>query len=153
MRKSIVDGVSFDCPRYVVRVPGGWQVRLPEKQTVFFGDKKYNSATASHCAAVDFRAKAKPISSLEDGSRYALVERRGKREPVGIPGVFLVRHPRRGKRAPQVELLVSVKGQPTRTIYVGTQRTWEDRLAQKLEIAQAVRNEKIKIAQDAMAAV
>lgn len=142
MRKAVVNNVEFDCPRYVVRVPGGWQVRFPGARTVFFGDARHGSVSASHQAAITRRTETLPISEMTE-TRYALKEREGKRDPVGIPGVFLVYHPRRGKRAPQVELLVSVKGQPARTIYVGTSKTWEARLAQKLEIAREVRLQKI----------
>lgn len=144
MRKAVVDGVEFECPRYVVRVPGGWQVRMPHEPTVFFADSRFGGAAGSHEVAVNRRAERMPISANSE-TRYALAERSDKKDPLGIPGVFLVHQPRRGKRAPQVELLVSVKGQPTRTIYVGTQRTWQQRLPEKLQLAAAVRAEKIRL--------
>jgi hypothetical protein len=151
MRKAVVDGVEFECPRYVVRVPGGWQVRMPQQPTVFFADSRYGGPAGSHDIAVKRRAACMPISPNSE-TRYALAERSDKKDPLGIPGVFLVHQPRRGKRAPQVELLVSVKGQPTRTIYVGTQATWEKRLPEKLQIAAAVRAEKIRLQAQKVAA-
>jgi hypothetical protein len=144
MRKALVDAMEFDCPRYVVRVPGGWQVRMPHEPTVFFADSRFGGPAGSHEVAVKRRTERMPISANSE-TRYALAERSDKKDPLGIPGVFLVHQPRRGKRAPQVELLVSVKGQPTRTIYVGTHATWEKRLPEKLELAASVRAEKIRL--------
>jgi hypothetical protein len=142
MRIAVVNDVEFKCPRYVVRVPNGWQVRMPGKQTVFIGDGRWGGPSGSHAQAVALRISQMPILAGEI-YLYASTERKDKKEPLGIPGVFLVHAPRRGKRAPEVQLLVAVKGQPTRTIYVGTPRTWESRLSDKLEVARAVRMEKI----------
>lgn len=147
MRTTVVDGIEFACPRYVVRVTAGWQVRLPGEPTVFLADSRFGGPGGSHQAAVDMRVARIPMSEEIDG-KFAHSERRGKKLPVGIPGVFLVHQPKRGKRAPSMYLHIATKGQPTRTLYVGTLVTWEARLAEKLEVAKAIRAQQISRARE-----
>ncbi|NDY89720.1 hypothetical protein [Ideonella livida] len=75
---------------------------------------------------------------------FAQVERRTKKDPLGVPGVFLVHQGRRGKRTPSVYLHVITKGLPTRAIYVGTESTWKGRFQEKLAEAAALRDQRVK---------
>lgn len=143
IRLAAVEGVALPCPRYVVRVPGGWQVRLPNEPTVFFADSRFDGAEGSHLAAVHHRLARMPMAE-EGASAFARVERRNKKEPLGIPGVFLVHQGRRGKRTPSVYLHVINKGLPTRAIYVGTESTWEKRFPEKLAEAAAHREQRVR---------
>jgi hypothetical protein len=124
---------------YVVRCRDGWQLRLPGEATRFFADGVHGGAERSHEAAIRARAEALPITS--QSRPLAATERSGKRWPTGLPGVHLQRKHRRGKARAEVQLQVRVPGMPTRTIYVGTEATYEARLDAKLEIAAQVREQ------------
>jgi hypothetical protein len=139
MRSTVVDGTSFACPMYVVRCGDGWQLRLPGEATRFFADGTHGGAERSHEAAIRARAEALPVTS--QSRPLAAAERSGKRWPTGLPGVHLQRKHRRGKARAEVQLQVRVPGMPTRTIYVGTEATYEARLDAKLEIAAQVREQ------------
>ena len=67
MRTTNVDGVEFACPRYVVRVTAGWQVRLPGEPTVFLADSRFGGPAGSHKAAVDMRVARIPMADEIDG--------------------------------------------------------------------------------------
>ncbi|NDY91285.1 hypothetical protein [Ideonella livida] len=84
-----------------------------------------------------------PMSEEAVGA-FARVERRNKKDPLGVPGVFLVHQGRRGKRTPSVYLHVITKGLPTRAIYVGTESTWEKRFPEKLAEAAALREQRVR---------
>lgn len=73
-------------------------------------------------------------------------ERSDKKTRLGTPGIFLQeKKPRPGHGVvSQFELLVLVRGQPSRTIYVGTANTYRARLAEKLRQAESIREEKLK---------
>lgn len=149
MRTTLVEGKEYPCPRYVVRVNAGWQLRLPGQTTLFFGDTRFGSTEAAHRAAVAMRAEKLPLTA-ESEHRFARTERSTKRHPLGIPGVFLVRQPKRGPRVPSFYLHVINKNQPARTLYVGTEKTWESRLPAKLAQAAEIRAEQIRRASEGL---
>lgn len=150
MKKTVVNGVDYVCPRYVVRVPNGWQTRLPGEASLFFGDVKHGGVSGSHAAAVDWRVQRLPITT-EEKARCFENERPQKKHKLGVPGIYLTEKTRKNS-IPQYELHVVVKGEPVRSIYVGTQNTWESRLPAKLDLAIQIRQEKMKIRTQKVAA-
>lgn len=130
MKKTTVDGVVFLCPTYLVRAGDGWQVRMPGESTQFFSDGVYGGAKESFTEAMRVRALKGPITGLS----YPLAEceRKNKKRPTGIPGVFLCEKHPKGKNVAEYQLQIRVPGVPIRTIYVGTTNTWEENYQEKL---------------------
>jgi len=135
----------FLCPRYVVRTIGGWQVRLPKHKTVWFADSNYGGPKGSHEQACHNRYAAMP-KEIEDFIGFHSIERADKKRPLGIPGASLEHKRARGGRSAQVEIVVRAKGQPSRSIYVGTPQNFESRLAEKLILAERARQNQISAA-------
>jgi len=52
MRKKIVDGVSYECPMYLVRAGDGWQIRPPGLSTRYFADNLYGGVGAGLWIAI-----------------------------------------------------------------------------------------------------
>jgi len=133
MKKTTVNGVMYLCPTYLVRAGDGWQVRMPDEPTLFFSDGVYGGAEESFAEALRARSLKGPISGLS----YPLAdrERKNKKRPTGIPGVFLCEKHPKGKNVAEYQLQIRVPGIPIRTLYVGTTNTWGDRYQEKLSEA------------------
>jgi len=85
MRKKIVDGVSYECPMYLVRAGDGWQIRPPGLSTRYFADNLYGGVGAAYEAA--FLALSRNAPST---GRRRRVAHRGhlNNMPPGTPDVF-----------------------------------------------------------------
>jgi len=139
MKITTVEGKSYPCPTYLVRVGNGWQVRLPEQSSVWFRDGKYGGAKKAYKKALKFLQEKGPITGLD--FPFASSERKTKKRPTGTPGVFLCEKYPKGKNITEFQLQIRVPGVPIRTLYVGTTNTWEDRYPAKLEEAKALRED------------
>ena len=139
MRAIQVDERSFDVPRYVRRVQGGWQVYLPTVPTKFFGDTTHKSVALAHAAACAYRFSLLPWQPEDRGAYYRHVENEDKLNPLGIPGVFLVHRPNG-----TAVLHVKVKGMPTFLITLGSVGSYENKLPLALDQARAARDRLIK---------
>jgi len=139
MKKTTVNGVMFSCPTYLVRVKDGWQVRMPDEPTLLFSDGVYGGAEKSFEEALRVRSLKGPITGLS----YPLAERerKHKKRPTGIPGVFLCEKFPKGKNVAEYQLQIRVPGIPIRTLYVGTTNTWENHYEEKLAEAKGLREQ------------
>lgn len=139
MKKTTIDGVAFLCPTYLVRAGDGWQVRMPGEPTLFFSDGVYGGTAESFAEAMRVRSLKGPIT----GRSYPLAERerKNKKRPTGVPGVFLCEKYPKGKTITEYQLQIRVPGIPIRTLYVGTENTWENRYQEKLEEAKRIREQ------------
>ncbi len=131
-----IDGVAYACPMYVVRAGSAWQVRVPGTRSVYFADSLFGSIAQSHHAALRYRESAAPVTELR--RPLAERERAGKLAPTGIPGVFLQVKHRSGKKR-EHHLRVQLGDRAIRTVYVGTDSTWEKNFDQKMETARPIR--------------
>lgn len=131
MRTVVVDGVAFEVPAFVVRVPHGWQVRVPGHTTRSFAASQYGGVQAALMAAKQHRATLVP-DTVDAAPGCKAIERKDKVEPTGIPGVVLAVEPSRGKRTASVSLLLKVKWRagerPMSRMYVGTINNYKSRL-------------------------
>ena len=143
MKITRVNDRDYRCPLYVVRVENGWQVRLPHFPTSFFGDNAHGSVGKSHKAACEARAQSIPIG--QETRPLAEKERANKKNPLGVPGVFLIEKFRANKRLSEFQLQVRVRPFPAKTMYVGTSENYKPRLAEKLILAAKVREEYIEL--------
>lgn len=134
---------DYRCPLYVVRVENGWQVRLPHFPTSFFGDNAHGSVGKSHKAACEARAQAIPIG--QETRPLAEKERANKKNPLGVPGVFLIEKFRANKRLSEFQLQIRVRPFPAKTMYVGTSENYKPRLAEKLVQAVKIREDFIAL--------
>ena len=142
MRKKIVDGVSYECPMYLVRAGDGWQIRPPGVRTQYFADALYGGIGPAYNAAFIELWTKDPIT----GQVRALAERErsNKMSPTGFPGVFRQDKPPRSGKGPEVQLRVSVVQLPARTVYVGTANTGEGRWDGKFAEAGELRDRMVQ---------
>lgn len=124
MRVKIIDGKRYDCPKYLVRVINGWQVRLPGKKTLLFSDGVCGSTKKSFNQAKKYLEAQDP----------PIVERKDKKMPTGVPGIVLNISPRKDRNIEDYRLQFRAHGS-LKTVYVGTSNTWEDRYDDKLAVA------------------
>jgi hypothetical protein len=135
MRSTFVDECEFASPRYVRRVEGGWQTYLPGEATLFFSDASHGGIAGAHQAACAHRLEQLPWQNEDHGGYFRHYEREDKREPLGVPGVFLVQRP-----SGRMELNVRVRRMPMFPIVLGhVSGPWRDSLPKGLEIAKAAR--------------
>ncbi len=140
MHSYVIDGVVYTCPMYVVRAGPAWQVRMPGTKSAYFADSVFGSIERSHEVALNARESAAPVTRLQ--RPLAERERAGKTIPTGIPGViFCVKH-RAGKRR-EHQLRVQMPDRSFRTIYVGTDATWQKNFEKKIELARAIRADNV----------
>lgn len=140
MRRVEVEGQLFECPRYVRRVQGGWQTYLPDEPTRFFADGEHAGVGGAHEKACAYRFDKLPWQPEDHGAYFQHNERSDKREPLGVPGVFLVKKP-----SGRVELQVKVRRMPMHPVTVGhVSEPWRDKLPQRLEVAREARERLIK---------
>jgi hypothetical protein len=102
MKITVVDGIRYSCPTYLVRVKEGWQIRMPGEPTKFFGDGPFWGVRESYLAAMRERAKRGPVT----GQVYPLAEceRKSKKRPTGTPGICLCEKHPKGKSIIEYQL-------------------------------------------------
>jgi hypothetical protein len=133
MSKTVeINGVLLKAPTYVVRLPYGWQVRVPGHTTKSFADSIYGSIAESLEAAKQHKTTLLP-NHMDEAYRCNVRERSDKLEPTGIPGVSISISARRGHRAEQVSLQIKRQDVDMSRMYVGTLNTYVARLPSKLE--------------------
>lgn len=96
INKTVIDGVEYNIPRLVSRVDNGWQARVTPSK--YFADSRHGGTAAALAAASAYRFSVIPKSVEDQGGNYSSVEREGKQEPTGIPGVFWRRNTDGSKR-------------------------------------------------------
>lgn len=141
MKTTIVQGVEFECPMYLVRAGAGWQVRVPGEPTRFFSDGVNGSTLKAFEAALSYRRSLMPITA-----QHRVLpgqEKASKLHPTGEPGVFLNKKWKRDRKVPEYAFSVTRPGKPRTTVYIGTERTWEQNYDAKLEVAINIRREAI----------
>lgn len=141
MKFKVVGGIEYPCPRFLVRAGQGWQVRIPGERSVYFADGTHGGATSAYQAAMR-SLESREISveaKLGLGSREFI----HKQWPTGTPGIFLFKHVRQG-RAVEYQLQVRVPDMPIRVVYVGTDRTWESRMEEKMGVAKQLHRDMIE---------
>jgi hypothetical protein len=131
VRTALIEEREFACPRYVRRVEDGWQTYLPGEDTLFFPDAAHGDIARAHQAACAHRLERLPWRAEDQGSYFKHQEREDKREPLGVPGVFLVQRP-----SGRIELQVRVRRLPMFPVVLGhVLGPWRDKLPTYLEIA------------------
>ena len=112
---------------------------MPDEPTLLFSDGVYGGAEKSFEEALRVRSLKGPITGLS----YPLAERerKHKKRPTGIPGVFLCEKFPKGKNVAEYQLQIRVPGIPIRTLYVGTTNTWENHYEEKLAEAKGLREQ------------
>ncbi len=141
MKVKLVGRVEYPCPRFLVRSGQGWQVRIPGERSVYFADGIHGGVSLSHQAAIR-SLQAREIS-VEARLGLGTREFAHKQWPTGTPGIFLFKHVRPG-RAVEYQLQVRVPSVPIRVVYVGTERTWESRMEEKMGIAKQLHRDMIE---------
>lgn len=134
-RSICVADVEFACPRHLLRLSKGWQIRPPKQPSRYFGDEKYGSTCAAFSAAEQALKACLPTAPTRV---FRSVEGTHKHRLTGTPGVYLCGSTRPG-RTPEFRLHVRVPGHPIRVIYVGTDVTFERNYPRKLQQAVALR--------------
>ena len=125
MRLKIINGKRYDCPKYLVRVIDGWQVRLPNIATLLFSDGVHGSTQKA------FNQAKRYLEPHEVGQ----VERKDKKRPTGVPGIMLNSGIRPGHNIEEYRFQLSIPGVGLRTVYIGTTNTWEAKYEDKLAYA------------------
>lgn len=140
---------SFSAPLHVIRLDHnegrlhGWQVRLPKKVTVFFSD----GIPRNPQAALD-RANAYVVEQgfdLRYGRQLPKTESVSKQHRTGVVGVYLQRRERNrnGRIVVSYSFLIprpDKKG-PCRTVYIGSESTWQQKYQARLAVAAEIRAE------------
>lgn len=153
-RKVAVPGQAVSCnvPRYIVRIdsaPGsrgathGWQVRYDRKATRLFSDARYAQPGRMGTPQDSLRAAVEYLRSKWRGERMPALprEQQRKAQPTGMSGVRVVWRTRDGLRQCYVRV-DDLKGQPLRSLYVGTVNTVKpSTLARKVNEALRLRRE------------
>lgn len=139
MRETVVGEFVFECPMYVVRAGDGWQVRMPGEKTVFFADLKCGGVEASHAKALAYRREKLLIT---DQQRPLLgKETEGKKHKVGVAGVFLQTTQKKDRKVLEYHFAVRKRDGGTSTVYIGTERTWQQNYDRKLIRAIEIREQ------------
>lgn len=141
MKSKLVGGVQYLCPRFLVRAGQGWQVRIPGERTVYLADSVHGGVTLAYQAAMR-TLEAREIS-IETKLGLGTREFPQKQFHTGTPGIYMFKHVRPG-RAVEYQLQVRVPGVPIRVVYVGTERTWESRLEEKMGLAKQLHRDMIE---------
>jgi len=136
MRTTVVEGIRFRCPPYLIRAGTGWQLRVPGRASEYFADARHGGTGPAYEAA--FIAVKKASKGLKLPPRFARAEIATKKTRTGIPGVSL-RKSERGNRIMQYSFAIAVPGLPVRTLYIGTENTAPARYAEKQKEAARIR--------------
>lgn len=140
MRFKTILGVEYPCPRFLVRAGKGWQVRIRGERSVYFSDGTHGGVTLSYQAAM--RSLEAHEIGVEAKLGLGTREVAQKQWPTGTPGIFLFKNVRMG-RAVEYQLQVRVPDMPIRVVYVGTERTWDSRMEEKLGLAKQIHRDMI----------
>lgn len=141
MKTTVIEGVEFQCPMYLVRAGAGWQVRVPGEPTRFFSDGLHGSTENAFKAALSHRRNLMPITSQQ--RVLPSQEKASKLYPTGEPGVFLNKKWKRDRKAPEYAFSVTRPGSSRATVYIGTEKTWEQNYEAKLAVAIDIRRQAI----------
>lgn len=113
MKTITVEGVEYQLPLHIYRVPGAWQVRVPGRKAKSFPDKAHGCVSKALDAAIAHRHQLMPPSELDAvvcrkfGGTQVL-ENFSKLVPTGEPGIFQTKG--------GASLLIKTKGVPARVI-------------------------------------
>lgn len=140
---------AFSAPMHIVRLDSevsnlhGWQVRPPKAESQFFADGNPRNPEA----ALE-RAREYLISrGLQPRTRRPLPrsERDYKQNNTGVVGVYLQRRQRvrKGRETVSYSFLVPRpdKSGPCRTLYIGSESTWQLNYEYKLSLAREIRRD------------
>jgi hypothetical protein len=140
---------AFSAPLHIARLDNpagdllGWQVRPPNADSKFFAD-----GTPRDPAAALERAKEYLLAcGVKPRSRRPLppAERDYKQNRTGVVGVYLQRRQRirKGRDTVSYSFLIPRpdKSGPCRTVYIGSESTWQSNYEQKLSMAREIRRD------------
>lgn len=140
---------SFSAPMHVVRLDSlasdlhGWQVRPPNEESLFFPDGNPRDPAAALARAVEHLVSR----GLQPRTRRPLPssERDYKQNSTGVVGVYLQRRQRvrKGRMTVSYSFLVPRpdRSGPSRSIYIGSESTWQQNYEHKLSLAREVRRD------------
>lgn len=141
MRVTIINGRQYKCPLYLVRAGEGWQVRVPGEVSKYFADGQCGGTNKAYMAAMDYRRELRPITNQTRAVRNK--ETSNKLYPTGQAGVFFQAKNRPDRGKVEYCFQISAPGQPRATVYIGTDKTWQQNYDAKLEQAISMRQESI----------
>lgn len=138
-----IDDIVYVCAMYVVRAGDGWQVRMPRQKTVYFADGVHGGHEPAYLAAVAHRTSVAPITEQKRPLRRD--EQKNKLRPTGVPGIFLSvkwRGPKAREANQDKQYYFRITGPgKLRTLYIGTESTWEMNYSSRLAKAVSIREE------------